>query len=203
VPIAEAEVYQIAELVESMPEPKRSVIKQRFADGVEHFRSIGWFSRINDEFSGDGPKDSKQAAAKAMEVVLDYFREGIPCPFLEDESCSIHPSRPLSCREYLVTTPAENCASPTAETIRRVEMMAQPSKALKQFTATEQMKGEGLVTLIRALELAEKFADNYPEKTGDVWMSEFFGSLAKAGKPTPTEAPAFKSRLKKHSRWRK
>ena len=38
-----------------------------------------------------------------------------PCPFLEDESCSIHRDRPLTCREYLVTSPAENCANPTPE----------------------------------------------------------------------------------------
>jgi Fe-S-cluster containining protein len=36
----------------------------------------------------------------------------MPCPFLEDESCSIHPDRPLVCREYLVTSPAELCAGP-------------------------------------------------------------------------------------------
>jgi Fe-S-cluster containining protein len=45
-----------------------------------------------------------------MALGLDYFRLGIACPFLEDESCSIHPYRPSACREYLVTSPAENCA---------------------------------------------------------------------------------------------
>ncbi len=41
-----------------------------------------------------------------------YFHLGIACPFLEDESCSIHADRPISCREYLVTSPAVNCADP-------------------------------------------------------------------------------------------
>ena len=42
------------------------------------------------------------------------------CPFLEEESCSIHPDRPLVCREYLVTSPAELCAGPTQEGVTPV-----------------------------------------------------------------------------------
>ncbi|HEY5241787.1 MAG TPA: YkgJ family cysteine cluster protein [Polyangiaceae bacterium] len=30
--------------------------------------------------------------------------ETVSCPFLEEESCSIHPDRPPICREYLVTS---------------------------------------------------------------------------------------------------
>ena len=47
-------------------------------------------------------------------------RSRIPCPFLEDESCSIHPERPLVCREYLVTSPAELCAGATQEGVTPV-----------------------------------------------------------------------------------
>ena len=35
----------------------------------------------------------------------EYFQLGIPCPFLEEESCSIYHDRPITCREYLVTSP--------------------------------------------------------------------------------------------------
>ncbi len=49
-----------------------------------------------------------------------YFALGVPCPFLEDESCSIHPERPLVCREYLVTSPAELCAGPEQEGVTPV-----------------------------------------------------------------------------------
>jgi len=65
---------------------------------------------------------------------LDYFRLGIACPFLEDESCSIHPHRPASCREYLVTSPAANCASPTADNIAMVELPAKMSRVLNRFS---------------------------------------------------------------------
>jgi hypothetical protein len=67
---------------------------------------------------------------------LDYFRLGIACPFLEDEACSIHPDRPLSCREYLVTSPAPNCQVPSAETIDMVTLDSYPSRALLKADVT-------------------------------------------------------------------
>ncbi len=37
----------------------------------------------------------------------------IPCPCLDDDgSCTIHPERPLVCRQHLVLSPAEFCSSP-------------------------------------------------------------------------------------------
>jgi hypothetical protein len=38
-----------------------------------------------------------------------YYALKIPCPYLEDEMCSIYESRPSACRELLVTSPAELC----------------------------------------------------------------------------------------------
>lgn len=190
VPISEVEVYQIAELVESMPEPRRGVIKQRFADGVAHFKKVGWFDKMNGQFQAGGTLPSKEAAQKAIGVVMEYFYEGVPCPFLENESCSIHPDRPIACREYLVTSPAENCKSPTAETIRVLDLVIKPSRTVKEFATTGRLAGSGLLTLIRALELAESVPEAFPEKTGERWMAEFFGKLTESEVPENTAEPA-------------
>lgn len=201
VPIAEVEVYQIAELVESMPEPRRSVIKKRFADGVAHFKKTGWFDEMNSHYRQEKPLPSRDAAKKAMAVVMKYFHEGIPCPFLEDESCSIHLNRPVACREYLVTSPAANCANPTAETVSIVDLPIKPSKPLKNLALTGRMKEAGLLTLIRALELAETYPENFPEKTGERWMADFFTDLTKSDptktKPEPSKGQSNKKRAKK------
>ena len=67
------------------------------------------------------PPTSRSArAAPTASCRPAYFALGIPCPFLEEESCSIHPDRPLVCREYLVTSPAELCAGPTQEGVTPV-----------------------------------------------------------------------------------
>jgi len=36
---------------------------------------------------------------------------GLPCPFLKQDACSIHSTRPVACREHLVVTPPSRCAS--------------------------------------------------------------------------------------------
>jgi Fe-S-cluster containining protein len=33
---------------------------------------------------------------------LKEYKEGDPCPFLVDGSCSVHPMRPISCRQFIV-----------------------------------------------------------------------------------------------------
>lgn len=61
---------------------------------------------------------------------LEIFHLGSPCPFLEAESCSIYEDRPLSCREFLVTSDKHLCPNPTPSTIERVSIPAHPLDAL-------------------------------------------------------------------------
>jgi Fe-S-cluster containining protein len=176
VPIAEIEAFQIAELVENMPEPRRNEIKRRFAEGVEHFRENKWFERME--------RYPEMDAKERHELVLEYFYEGVACPFLEDESCSIHPHRPLSCREYLVTSPAENCARPTADSIRQIKFKLRPSITLLEIVPAKNLGKSFFVPMIQALEHAQKHEDNTEEKTGEAWMAEFFRNLLDAKIPS-------------------
>ena len=110
VPLAHAEARQLATLVEELPEPRRSVVKERFADALRRVEAAGLLPSLKGR--------TGRLAAEAVDLGLDYFRLGIACPFLEDESCSIYHDRPIACREYLVTSPPACCAAPTAETDR-------------------------------------------------------------------------------------
>ncbi|MBW3622747.1 MAG: YkgJ family cysteine cluster protein, partial [Armatimonadetes bacterium] len=118
VPISETEARRIRDLVEELPEPRRSRIRERFAQARRRLEESGFLDQLLAPQSF-APEDVNPFG-------MEYFRLGIPCPFLEEESCSIHPERPLACREYLVTSPAEHCADPTAEKIRRIPI---PGKA--------------------------------------------------------------------------
>lgn len=169
VPIAEIEAFQLAELVENMPEPRRSEIKRRFAEGVKRFRNNKWFERME--------LYPEMTAKERQELVMEYFYEGVACPFLEDESCSIHPDRPLSCREYLVTSPAEDCARPTAETIRQIKFKLRPSITLLEIVPAKNLGKSFFVPMIQALEHAQKYKDLSEEKTGEEWMADFFKNL--------------------------
>lgn len=169
VPISEIEVYQIAELVETMPEPNRSKVKKRFADACRHLHEIDWFDRM-DNFL-------KFNATQRQSLAMEYFNQNIACPFLEDESCSIHLDRPLACREYLVTTPAENCANPTAETVTPVKVLFKLSDVIRKVGLTENMKKQNFVMMIRSLEWAENHPNKLAEKTGEEWVAEFFSHI--------------------------
>jgi len=184
VPVAEVEVYQIAELVESMPEPRRTEIKKRFSDAVEHFRSIGWFERVKKLGDLSVPENPDLVGQELIDAALEYFYQGVPCPFLEDNSCSIHESRPLICREYLVTSPAENCSHPTAATIKKVPTPVKLSRSLDRVGSTGNFSDVGVLPLIRALELAKEFPEQFPEKTGQAWAAEFFEHLTKSEIPS-------------------
>ena len=176
IPLAEIEAYRIAETVEALPEPRRSEIKNRFEAARRHFAEIGWFERLDDCINLSPPEREK--------VVLEYFGENVACPFLEDECCSIHESRPLACREYLVTSPAENCSQLSAEKIRIVELPIKPSDTIRKTTNSRNLnQSVNFVPLILALEWAKRNADEFPEKTGEQWMADFFTNLTKSEIP--------------------
>lgn len=185
VPISEMEVYHFAELVESMPEPRRSEVKERFGKAVEHFKSMRWFERMNKIGNLALTETPKTVSEEINEAAVEYFRESIPCPFLNvaDQSCSIHESRPLACREYLVTSPAADCSNPTAENIKKVNLLVKPSTILRYVGVTGRFSG--FIPLIRALELAEKHPEKFEEKTGERWAADFFSKLA--DQPIPKE----------------
>jgi Fe-S-cluster containining protein len=95
VPVSRTEGERLLQLVEAMPAERRQALSVRFAAAEAAIDRAGLKER-------GGRSDRELSTA--------YFALGVPCPFLEDESCSIHPERPLVCREYLVTSPAELCA---------------------------------------------------------------------------------------------
>ena len=124
VPIAWCEARRIAALVEALPEPRRSVVAGRFAEAARRIEAAGLLPAL------DGRRPWK--AGDAESIGMEYFRLGIPCPFLEDESCSIYADRPIACREYLVTSDPACCAAPTRETVRTVPLPTRVWAALSR-----------------------------------------------------------------------
>lgn len=201
VPISEIEVYQIAELVEAMEEPRKSQIKERFAKAVMHFQTIDWFAKREKCAELAETESPDEVMKEVFKVVLEYFNQGIPCPFLEDESCSIHPSRPVACREYLVTSPAENCSAPTAETVDVIDLLVKPSENLKFVGRTRNLAKMASIPHILALEIAHQFPENFIEKKGERWMADFFQMLTQ--REIPKKGVKSKPKAKKRPKKRR
>src|SRR5262245_36742724 len=105
VPVSRTEGERLLQVVDALPAERRDVLMKRFAAAEVAIETADLKERR-------GRSDRELSAA--------YFALRLPCPFLEDESCSIHPERPLVCREYLVTSPAELCAGPAQEGVTPV-----------------------------------------------------------------------------------
>jgi Fe-S-cluster containining protein len=161
VPISPSEARALARLVDAMPEQRRARIRQKFEDALEALNVGGVLERLV------VAKEEGRA-----ELGMDYFRLGVACPFLEAESCSIHPDRPLSCREYLVTSPAENCQAPSAQTIQLLKLDGDPSTALLKAEASI-----GWMALVLALRFDEQEPPEAPAQTGPEILRDLLGRL--------------------------
>lgn len=168
VPVAHSEAYRMREFVESLPEPRRSTILARFADAERWLAEAGLFDRLMfpERFSME----------ELTPTPMQYFRLGIACPFLEDESCSIYEERPLVCREYLVTSPAEYCASPD-ERVAAVCVPLKSSEALARLDGTEGVRFVKRVPLTLALRFAAENTEAEASRTGPESLGEFLGHL--------------------------
>ena len=122
VPVSRTEGEALLTLVDAMPEQRRARVRARFAEAEARITAAGLAERR------DGRSDRDLSTA--------YFALGVPCPFLEDESCSIHPDRPLVFREYLVTSPAALCAGPKQEGVT-------PVPVPKLSLAAQRLQDEG------------------------------------------------------------
>lgn len=170
VPLSVPEAFDIASLVEDMPEEKKKKIRERFEAGIKKLAEAGWFQRLDLAPTLDD---------RERELIIeDYFKMGIPCPFLENESCSIHSDRPLACREYLVTSPAERCKEPFSGGVDGITLAVKPSTTLNRISrGADNGPDVGFVPLIVALKWAEASEEDDAKKTGEQWMADFFTNL--------------------------
>jgi Fe-S-cluster containining protein len=176
VPISPTEAMHLKQVVDKMPDEQRLGIIGRFEDGKAAMNKAGLLERLSAEVKPKG--------AGYKKLGLSYFDQGVACPFLENESCSIHPDRPLVCREYLVVSPAENCARRNGQPIEALKIPAEASKALTALNGPVSFTN--WIPLILALEWAESNPEETATRRGTEIAREFFGHLTRNDIP---EAP--------------
>ena len=154
VPISPTEARHLASVVASLPPNRAAEVRKRFAEALSKIEAAGL------------PPRPPIAADKAgyREWGLAYFRQGVPCPFLEDESCSIHSRRPLVCREYQVTSPPAACAKLGVGEVRQVPV---PVRIWTVFARSVSPQSElEWMPLIEALRFAAENPESDHNKTG-------------------------------------
>ncbi len=175
VPIAPSEAHQLAQMLATFPEPRRAVIAQRFAAARAKLEQAGLWEQLADMGAIAGGPD-------ATRISLAYFALGIACPFLEDESCSIHPERPLACREYLVSSDPVHCADPAQQ---HIDPIAVPAHLATGFALAE---GNGTLRYLALSTLLDWLARN-PESDARHETEQMVGAvLGRLSKRPPVPA---------------
>ncbi len=173
VPIAEMETFHLRDLVNAMPQARQAEIRQRFADAREQLEKAGLLEELAKPVGM--PLDDRRRLG------IEYFKQRISCPFLEEESCSIHPDRPLSCREYLVTSPAEYCAFPQ-NNIEGVYVAEKVSTVVYSLDSDRSAITYKWVPMILALDWAATHEEDSPPRVGTEMFSEVIRRLTGSGK---------------------
>jgi Fe-S-cluster containining protein len=157
VPVSRTEGERLLAIVDALPGERRGEVKRRFAAAEAALLAAGFGQRV-------GKTD--------RELSTSYFALRVPCPFLEEESCSIHPERPLVCREYLVTSPAELCAGPAQEGVTPV-----PVPKISLAARKLQEKKDDWFPLALLLCWARTRPQKSPRRTGSEWVQRFLKRL--------------------------
>ncbi len=105
IPVSPPEAFALRTVVESLPSPKKERVFERIQTAQSTLREAGLEEALHRlAFSDDQSTDEELKPLNRA-----YYALRMPCPFLEDEVCSIYENRPSACRELLVTSPAELC----------------------------------------------------------------------------------------------
>jgi len=174
VPVSEAEAIYLAGLVSQLPEDAQTPVRARFREAAAALESLLPELRNTPKLT---------TTEQCRDLGMRYFALGVPCPFLEDERCSIHPYRPTRCREYLVVSPALNCARPTAETIQAVHVPVKLSEILYRFDDGMGRGNTRWIPLVLALEWAEQKKDEPQKYFPGPALFQNFVARAKAQEP--------------------
>jgi Fe-S-cluster containining protein len=182
VPLSLFEAEALAVWIATLDPNTRQILAQRFHQALLKLASAGLIDRLISE-------DWLADTVFAQQLVLDYFSQGVPCPFLQDESCSIHPIRPLICREYLVTSDPRHCADPAALQINPVPLPLNFSRVLNHMGAELEAGSHGWIPLVFLFAWMESGA--HPgaafSGTGPEVLYEFVRRMEFAGKPSRKE----------------
>lgn len=182
VPITPVEARMISEWLDEQPEERRTVLLERFRNAARQLEESGLAEELRQSSAAPG-RTSTHALG------LKYFALGIPCPFLENECCTIHPIRPLVCREYVVVSPAEHCAHPASKEIINVK----PPVLLSQILDKWDVNGERQPHKLILLTLLDEWAAQHPpeedcaRRTAPELLQEFLHAFAKDAQAAPAD----------------
>ena len=178
VPVSETEGVGLLNMVNAMPEPRRLELLARFERVRTRLEAAGILERA---MNGSSLRGDERSALSA-----EYFKLQEPCPFLENECCSLYPDWPMVCREFMVTTPAEWCAT-LDDRVEMVPLGLLPGTALYWVNAGPDDTMVKWFPLSLLFEWAKDMPDPPPPRPGPEVLLRFVDRMVERGALPPAE----------------
>ncbi|HXT65535.1 MAG TPA: YkgJ family cysteine cluster protein [Nitrospiraceae bacterium] len=156
VPVSAPEAFALREYVEQLPTERRTPLLTRLNDTKERLTREGLWDRLTDVAEASRPVPDEELDP----INQSYYALRIPCPYLEDETCSIYEARPAACRELLVTSPAELCQDMVQNPISPLPISMRIGSILGLLWGTLTSSPPRLIPLPMALEWAERHEED-------------------------------------------
>ena len=154
VPISVPEAFALRDMVAAQPEARRETIRRRLADTTARLEQAGLLAHLRQVAETDRPITD----AMMEPVNRAYYTLKLPCPYLENEACSIYEDRPAACRELLVTSPADWCQDMVNKPVRAIPVPLRISTILGLLWSDLTGSPPRLIPLPLALEWADRHA---------------------------------------------
>jgi Fe-S-cluster containining protein len=161
VPVSAPEAFALKSVIDSLPEERRKTLLDKLGAARARLEETGLLARLT------ALADARESFSdEEMEPLnRDYYALRMPCPFLENEMCSIYEDRPGACRELLVTTPADLCDDLINNPVRPLPAPLRAGTVLALLWSNLKKTPPTLIPLPMALDWAEA----HQAEGQDVW----------------------------------
>lgn len=152
VPISAPEAFALAKSIDRLAPPERDRLLSKIDVAQQRLARAGILQQLSALAESSDP--ISDGAIEPLNRA--YYALRMPCPFLDNEACSIYDDRPAACRELAVTSPAADCQDMTNETIRPVPVAVRISTALSLLWADLTATTPRLIPLPLAIDWAKR-----------------------------------------------
>lgn len=161
VPISVPEAFALTNTIDRLDQNERNRLLSKLDLAQQQLARAGILKQLSSLADSSEPLSDE-----AIEPLnRAYYALRMPCPFLDNETCSIYADRPAACRELAVTSPATECQDMTTQTVQPVPVAVRLSTALSLLWADLT----GTAPRLIPLPLAVDWARRHKEEQTNQW----------------------------------
>jgi Fe-S-cluster containining protein len=152
VPVSPLEAIALRRYVLSLPEERRREFLDKIDEAKRRLQQAGLLGPLTDVADSGNARSDEELEP----LNRSYYALRMPCPFLDNEQCSIYEHRPAACRELLVTSPPELCQDLVHNAVTPIDVSIRVSTVLGVLWAEVTGRTPRLIPLPLAVDWAER-----------------------------------------------